>query len=91
MNINIVDNTNTSGKENEMSSQLQAIPIRLNNSIFCYTIALHLAVVSKDREIIARMLIENGANLNVVNNNGLTPLESAIDTCENKNFEHSQI
>lgn len=42
--------------------------------------ALHMAVVSHDRDGITKLLIENGADLNVINDDSLTPLELAIDT-----------
>lgn len=41
--------------------------------------ALHFAVEASDRESIARLLIANGANLDVVNKKRQTPLEVAID------------
>lgn len=40
---------------------------------------LHLAVQSEDRQNITRLLIESGADLNVQNRTGFTPMESAID------------
>lgn len=41
--------------------------------------ALHLAVMASNRDSITRLLIENEADLNIINKNGLTPLELAID------------
>lgn len=42
--------------------------------------ALHVAIQwNHNRESIPRLLIENGADLNVINRNGLSPLDLAID------------
>lgn len=41
--------------------------------------ALHLAIESKDREDLVTLLIEHGADLNIVNEFDWTPLEVAID------------
>lgn len=41
--------------------------------------ALHSADRIRDHDTVTKMLIENGADLNIVNKNGLTPLESAIN------------